>query len=143
MRDEHEAGERALLNLGHTFGHALERLTGYDGTRLVHGEGVAIGMAMAFRFSHRLGLCGAADVARVEAHLAAAGLPVHAEAIAGFDAAPEAMLDAMRQDKKVERGALTFILVKGIGRAFIAKGIASDEVLAFLEEELRVERTRT
>ena len=142
VRDEYEAGDRALLNLGHTFGHALERLTAYDGARLVHGEGVAIGMAMAFRFSHRLGLCGAADVRRVETHLAAAGLPIHAGAIAGFEAAPEAMLDAMRQDKKVERGALTFILVRGIGRAFVAKGITFDEVLAFLQEELRVERTR-
>ena len=141
VRDEHEAGERALLNLGHTFGHALERLTDYDGRRLVHGEGVAIGTATAFRFSHRLGLCGAADVQRVEAHLAAAGLPIRATAIADFDAFPEAMLDAMRQDKKVERGALTFILARGIGRAFIAKGVAAEEVLAFLEEELQVQRT--
>ncbi len=142
VRDEHEAGERALLNLGHTFGHALERLTEYDGTRLVHGEGVAIGMAMAFRFSHKLGVCGAAEVARVEQHLIAAGLPTRAHAIVGFEAPPDAMLDAMRQDKKVERGALTFILVKGIGRAFVAKGIASDEVLAFLEDELQVDEAR-
>jgi shikimate kinase/3-dehydroquinate synthase len=142
VRDEFEAGERALLNLGHTFGHALERLTGYDGARLVHGEGVAIGMAMAFRFSHRLGFCDAAEAAHVEAHLAAAGLPVHASAIPGFDATPEALLEAMRQDKKVERSALTFILAKGIGRAFIAKGMGADEVLAFLEDELQVEATR-
>ena len=134
-RDERETGERALLNLGHTFGHALERLTNYDGARLVHGEGVAIGMAQAFRFSHRLGLCRDTDVARVEAHLSAAGLPIHARAIPGFDAAPEAMLDAMRQDKKVERGMLTFILVKGIGAAFVAKAISPDEVLSFLEDE--------
>ena len=135
-RDEFESGERALLNLGHTFGHALERLTGYDGTRLVHGEAVAIGMAQAFRFSHQLGHCPAEAVARVEAHLAAAGLPIHVAAIHGFDAAPFAVLDAMRQDKKVERGALTFILAKGIGKAFIAKGIQGDEVLAFLEDDL-------
>ena len=134
-RDELETGERALLNLGHTFGHALERLTGYDGSRLVHGEGVAIGMACAFRFSHRLGLCRDADVARVEAHLTEAGLPIHARSIPGFDATPEAMLDAMRQDKKVERGMLTFILAKGIGAAFVAKAIAPDEVLSFLEDE--------
>ena len=136
IRDERETGDRALLNLGHTFGHALERLTGYDGTRLVHGEGVAIGMAQAFRFSHQLGHCSGEAVARVEAHLAAAGLPVRADAIPGFDAEPFAVLDAMRQDKKVERGALTFILAKGIGRAFIAKGIQGDEVLSFLEEDL-------
>ena len=135
-RDERESGERALLNLGHTFGHALERLTGYDGMRLVHGEGVAIGMAQAFRFSHQLGRCSADAVARVEAHLTAAGLPIRADAIPGFDAKPFAVLDAMRQDKKVERGALTFILARGVGEAFIAKGIQGDEVLAFLEDDL-------
>ena len=135
-RDERETGDRALLNLGHTFGHALERLTGYDGARLVHGEGVAIGMAQAFRFSHQLGHCPADEVAQVEAHLTTAGLPVRVDAIPGFDAAPFAVLEAMRQDKKVERGALTFILAKGIGEAFIAKGIQGDEVLAFLEDDL-------
>ena len=138
-RDEFETGERALLNLGHTFGHAFERLSGYDGTRLVHGEGVAIGMACAFRFSHQLGFCAAEDVARVEAHLAAAGLPTQVAAIPGFDELrPFAVVDAMQQDKKVERGALTFILAKGIGRAFIAKGIAADEVLGFLEDDMKV-----
>ncbi len=138
-RDEREHGERALLNLGHTFGHAFERLTGYDGARLVHGEGVAVGMACAFRFSHQLGLCSAVDVACAEAHLAAAGLPARARDIPGLDATPFDVLDAMRQDKKVERGALTFILVKGIGEAFVAKGIAADEVLAFLDDELKAE----
>ncbi len=136
-RDERETGERALLNLGHTFGHAFERLTGYDGARLVHGEGVAIGMASAFRFSHQLGLCPAADVERVEAHLTAAGLPLRASAIPGFQARPFDVLDAMRQDKKVERGALTFVLVKGIGKAFVAKGIQGDEILSFLEDDLK------
>ena len=136
-RDEREIGERALLNLGHTFGHALERLTHYDGARLVHGEGVAIGIASAFRLSQRLGLCPAAAVGRVEAHLESAGLPIHARRIPSFNATPEAILDAMRQDKKVERGALTFILAKGIGRAFIAKSIPADEVLAFLENDLQ------
>jgi shikimate kinase/3-dehydroquinate synthase len=139
MRDERELGERALLNLGHTFGHAFERLTNYDGTRLVHGEGVAIGMACAFRFSHRLGLCPIDDVARVEAHLSAAGLPIHPRAIPGFIPDAAALLDAMRQDKKVERGALTFILAKAIGAAFIAKAIPSDDVLAFLDEDLKVD----
>ncbi len=137
-RDERETGERALLNLGHTFGHAFEKLTGYDGARLVHGEGVAVGMAAAFRFSGMLGLCPPADVARVEDHLAAAELPVRpgdVPALRGIR--PFDVLDAMRQDKKVERGALTFILVKGIGRAFIARGITGDEVLAFLEDDLK------
>lgn len=137
MRDEREMGERALLNLGHTFGHAFERLTHYDGARLVHGEGVAIGMACAFRFSRQLGFCGDAAVARVEAHLRAAGLPTRMSDIPGFAARPTEILDAMRQDKKVERGALTFILAKDIGRAFIAKGIQGDEVLAFLEDDLK------
>ncbi len=136
-RDEREQGERALLNFGHTFGHAFERLTGYDGTRLIHGEGVAIGMASAFRFSRSLGLCRADDVARVEAHLASAGLPVHAAAIPGARVEADAVLDAMRQDKKVERGALTFVLAKGIGHAFVAKGIGAEEVLSFLKEDLK------
>ena len=137
MRDEREHGERALLNLGHTFGHAFERLTGYDGARLVHGEGVAVGLACAFRFSHGLGLCASADVARVEAHLVAAGLPTRIADIPGFDATADAILDAMAQDKKVERGALTFILVRGIGQAFVAKSIATDEVQKFLAQELQ------
>ncbi len=136
-RDEREQGERALLNLGHTFGHALERLTHYDGERLIHGEGVAIGMASAFRFSHSLGLCRADDVARVEAHLLAAGLPIHAGSIPGFSPEPAAMLEAMRQDKKVERGALTFVLAKAIGHAFVAKGIGADDVLSFLGKDLK------
>ena len=136
MRDEFEHGERALLNLGHTFGHALERLTGYDGARLVHGEGVAVGTACAFRFSARLGLCPATEVARVEAHLRAAGLPTRIRDIAGFDASAEAMVEAMRQDKKVQRGSLTFILVRGIGEAFAAKGVEGDEVKAFLDDEM-------
>ena len=142
MRDEREAGERALLNLGHTFGHAFERLTHYDGTRLVHGEGVAIGLACAFRFSQALGLCPADDVKRVIAHLKACGLPTEIADIPGFGAGPDAILEAMTQDKKVERGALTFILVRGIGQAFIAKsssglGIAADEVRTFLEHDLK------
>ena len=82
-RDEREDGERALLNLGHTFGHALERLTGYDPARLVHGEGVAIGLALAFRFSARLGLCAGQDAGRVANHLALAGLPTRLQAVPG------------------------------------------------------------
>jgi shikimate kinase / 3-dehydroquinate synthase len=134
--DETEQGERALLNLGHTFAHALERLVDYDGARLVHGEAVAIGMVSAFRFSRTLGFCPGQDAVRVENHLRSVGLPTQLRDIAGFDAPPEAIVAAMRQDKKVERGRLTFILARGIGESFIAKGIGEAEVGAFLAEEL-------
>jgi len=135
-RDERENGERALLNLGHTFGHAFEALTHYDGTRLVHGEGVAIGMACAFRFSAREGLCGLAEAERVSNHLKAVGLPTRIQDIPGWDGSAEAILDAMYQDKKVERGGLTFILARGIGKSFVAKATDPEHVLAFLKEEL-------
>jgi shikimate kinase/3-dehydroquinate synthase len=133
--DETEQGERALLNLGHTFGHAFERLTNYDGARLVHGEGVAIGMACAFRFSRDLGLCSGQDAVRVENHLKSIGLPTRIADIPGLAPDPQAILAAMRQDKKVERGRLTFILARGIGESFIAKNVAEGEALAFLERE--------
>jgi shikimate kinase/3-dehydroquinate synthase len=133
--DETEQGERALLNLGHTFGHALERLTRYDGARLVHGEGVAIGMASAFRFSRDLGLCSGQDAVRVERHLEAIGLPTRIGEIPGLDADAPAILAAMRQDKKVERGRLTFILARGIGACFIAKDVSEGQALGFLERE--------
>lgn len=130
--DEREAGKRALLNLGHTFGHALEGMTGYSDT-LLHGEGVAIGMVLAFRFSEFLGLCSAADTARVEAHLRAVGLPVAIrEVVPDFSAAQ--MLEFMRSDKKVSSGKLTFILVKGIGKAFVQKGVEEAKLLKFLKE---------
>ncbi|MFO1089333.1 MAG: 3-dehydroquinate synthase [Hyphomicrobiales bacterium] len=133
--DETETGVRALLNLGHTFGHALEAATGY-GERLLHGEGVAIGMAMAFRFSQRLGLCAPEAVARVERHLAASGLPTNLHALHNALPGAEGLLDYMRQDKKAKAGQLTFILVRGIGEAFIAKGVPDADVLAFLGAEL-------
>jgi len=135
-RDETETGDRALLNLGHTFGHALERLTHYDSARLVHGEGVAIGMAQAFRFSARLGLCAPADADRVARHLAAAGLPVHPAQVPGGVGTVDEVLEAMAQDKKVSRGALTFILARGIGQSFIAKNVPRDDVRAFLEADM-------
>jgi shikimate kinase/3-dehydroquinate synthase len=134
--DETERGERALLNFGHTFAHALERLSGYDGARLVHGEAVAIGMACAFRFSRALGFCTGQDALRVENHLRAVGLPTRIAEIAKFEADPEAMLAAMRQDKKVERGRLTFILARGIGEAFIARDVADPQTRQFLSDEL-------
>jgi len=134
--DETEQGERALLNLGHTFGHALENLTRYDPARLVHGEGVAIGLVSAFRFSRDLGLCPGQDVARVEAHLKGVGLPTRMRDIPGFDAGAGDMLAAMRQDKKVEHGRLTFILARGIGGAFVARDVDEASVSAFLAREL-------
>jgi shikimate kinase/3-dehydroquinate synthase len=141
-RDETEQGDRALLNLGHTFGHAFERLADYDSARLVHGEGVAIGLACAMRFSTRLGLCAGQDAERVVRHLASVGLPTRIRDIPGWrgdadeilDA--DSILDAMYQDKKVERGALTFILLRGIGAAFVAKSIDAADVRGFLQEEL-------
>ncbi|MGO4523320.1 3-dehydroquinate synthase [Microvirga sp. 2MCAF35] len=141
VRDEHENGDRALLNLGHTFGHALERITAYDSARLVHGEGVAIGLALAFRFSASLGLCPAADAARVEAHLSAAGLPTHLTHVPGGCGTVDELLDAMAQDKKVKGGALTFILARGIGQSFIAPGIEADTVRGFLDSELDPSRS--
>ncbi len=135
-RDETEQGDRALLNLGHTFGHALETLTHFNSARLAHGEGVAIGLACAFRFSARLGHCGGADAARVEAHLRAVGLATRFRDIPGWNAGADAILEAMFQDKKVQRGELTFILARGIGESFIAKGVQASAVEAFLREEL-------
>lgn len=135
-RDETEQGDRALLNLGHTFGHAFEALTGYDSARLVHGEGVAIGMALAARFSARLGLCDPSVATRVAQHLKSVGLPTEICDIPGWTADAQAILDAMHQDKKVERGALTFILMRGVGETFIAKSVDAGDVLAFLQDEL-------
>ncbi len=135
-RDETEQGDRALLNFGHTFGHALEALNDYDTDVLVHGEGVAIGMACAMRFSVRLGHAAPADAARLEMHLKAVGLPTRIQDIKGLDVDADAILNAMYQDKKVQRGALTFILARGIGHCFIAKGIPGETVRAFLVDEL-------
>jgi 3-dehydroquinate synthase len=132
--DEHEGGVRALLNLGHTFGHALEKVMGYDG-RLLHGEAVAIGMMQAFRFSSRLGLCSESDVQRVEKHLKAVGLPTGLYDIHDRWNAND-LLEAMYQDKKVSAGTLTFILAKGIGKAFIAKDVDPVSVRTMLEEEI-------
>jgi len=136
VRDEREEGERALLNLGHTFAHALERVTGYDASRLVHGEAVAIGLALAFRFSTRLGLCPGQDSGRVAAHLATAGLPTRLADVPGGCGSAEELLAAMAQDKKVKAGELTFILARAIGRSFVAHAVEADAVRSFLREEL-------
>ncbi len=136
-RDETEQGDRALLNLGHTFGHALEKLVGYDSARLVHGESVAIGMACAFRFSARQGLCPPEAAVRVENHLRAVGLPTRIGQIPGWSAGADEVVTAMAQDKKVRRGALTFILARRVGECFIARSVEPEAVRAFLESELR------
>jgi 3-dehydroquinate synthase len=136
-RDETESGDRALLNLGHTFGHALEAVTAYDASRLVHGEGVAIGCAMAFRFSAALGFSDPAVSARVEAHLAEAGLPSRLAHVPGGAGSADALIEAMSQDKKVKDGAPVFILARGIGKSFIARGIEVSRLRDFLKAELR------
>lgn len=134
--DETETGVRALLNLGHTFGHALEAATGYS-QRLLHGEGVAIGMCQAFRFSERLGLCAQGSARRVADHLASAGLPVRPGDIPGNLPPPQELLAIMRQDKKAEGGKLTFILARAVGEAFVARAVSDTDVLSFLEEDMR------
>ncbi len=133
VEDERETGRRALLNLGHTFGHALEAATHYDSARLVHGEGVAIGMVLAFQFSARMNLASPDDAARVEAHLKAVGLPTRIDDIPGEMPPTERLLEAIAQDKKVKSGKLTFILTRGVGEAFVADDVPSSEVLSFLE----------
>ena len=134
--DETEQGVRALLNLGHTFGHALEAKTGY-GNSLSHGESVAIGMAMAFDLSVRMGLCAGEDCDRVKNHLAACGLPVGLDAIrdAGWSSAE--LIDLMGQDKKVSGGKLTFILTRGIGQSFITDDVDPADLTAVLDDYLK------
>jgi 3-dehydroquinate synthase len=134
--DERENGQRALLNLGHTFGHALEAATAYDSARLVHGEGVSIGMVLAHQFSARMNLCSPDDGKRVEAHLREVGLPTSMDQIPGGLPPAETLMDAIAQDKKVKGGKLTFILTRGIGQSFVADDVPQSEVVAFLKEKL-------
>ena len=121
-RDERESGERALLNLGHTFGHALEALTGYS-DRLLHGEGVAIGMALAFHLSVKLGLTPAADAQRFVRHLKAVGLPSAISDIPGPRPDADALIAAMGHDKKVADGKINFVLLRGLGHAFVTADV--------------------
>lgn len=130
-RDETEQGDRALLNLGHTFGHALEAATGYSG-RLLHGEGVAIGCALAFDLSARLGLCAQEEPSRVAAHLAAMGMPARLSDIPGPLPDDAGLIALMGQDKKVVDGRLRLVLARGIGRAFVAGDIPPDAIGATL-----------
>jgi 3-dehydroquinate synthase len=132
--DERESAARALLNLGHTFGHALEAETGY-GEALLHGEGVAVGCALALRFSAALGHCSAADAGRAEAGIAAAGLPTRMDQAPGAPFSAARLIEHMAQDKKAEDGRLTFVLARRIGEAFVAKGVDADAVRAFLLSE--------
>jgi 3-dehydroquinate synthase len=134
-RDERETGERALLNLGHTFGHALEAACGFS-DRLLHGEAVAAGMALAFAFSARQRLIKPAEAERAIRHLAEVGLPTRPKDIPGGLPGVDRLMDLIAQDKKVKRGMPTFILVRGIGAAFVEDGVDQDEVRAFLSEKL-------
>jgi 3-dehydroquinate synthase len=130
-RDERESGDRALLNLGHTFAHALEAEGGYDGS-LLHGEAVAVGLHMAFALSTAMGLCSSQETDRLRRHLLAMGLPVAIEQINLPGLTAEKMVHHMRQDKKVIDGRLTFVLARGIGRAFIQNDVAAAAVKRML-----------
>src|SRR6266404_1896678 len=138
-RDERETGERALLNLGHTFGHALEAATGFS-DRLFHGEGVSVGMVLAAEFSAQLGMIPESDAARVKRHLAEVGLPTHLQDIAGFAqeglADADALMALLAQDKKVQRGRLIFVLLEAISRAVSARDVEPSLLRHFLKAKL-------
>ncbi|MFK7762864.1 MAG: 3-dehydroquinate synthase [Roseobacter sp.] len=134
-RDETEQGERALLNLGHTFGHALEAATGYS-DRLLHGEGVAIGCTLAFELSARLGLCSQESPSRVRAHLKTMGMKTDLRDIDGDLPAAEALLSLMGQDKKVVQGQLHFVLAREIGASFVASDVDHAAVLQVLRDSV-------
>ncbi len=133
--DEKETGERALLNFGHTFAHALEAETGFGAT-LLHGEAVSIGMVMAFDFSVRLGLCPAAEAALARRHLIALGLPVDLSGLRQQKWDRDALLMRMARDKKALAGKFAFVLTKGIGKAFFTTDIPRQEIAAFLDSVL-------
>ena len=132
--DETEQGRRALLNLGHTFGHALEAETGFGAT-LLHGEAVAAGMALAFRFSTGQGLCPTQDAQRAGAAIAAAGLPTTLAEVPGHPFDADRLVRHIAQDKKAEGGRLTFILARGLGQAFVAKDVSAAAVRQFLQQQ--------
>jgi 3-dehydroquinate synthase len=129
--EREESGRRALLNLGHTFGHALEAYAGYS-ERLLHGEAIAIGMRLAFDYSAERGLCPRDDAARVAQHLTAAGLPTAIAQIPGPRPAPDALLRLMAQDKKVKGGRLALVLARGVGQAFVERDVSMPELTEFL-----------
>lgn len=138
-RDETEQGERALLNLGHTFAHALESATGYS-DRLLHGEAVAIGCTLAFDLSARLGLCSQEDPSRLRAHLARMGLKRELSDIPGDLPGAEALIALMAQDKKVIGGQMRFILARGIGAAFVTSEVPPDHLRALLADQVAARR---
>jgi 3-dehydroquinate synthetase len=129
--EREESGRRALLNLGHTFGHALEAYAGYS-DRLLHGEAIAIGMRLAFAYSAERGLCPDSDAARVVQHLASVGLPTEIAEIPGPRPTPEALLKLMAQDKKVKGGKLALVLARGIGQAFVERDVSMPQLTDFL-----------
>lgn len=131
--DEKEKGQRALLNLGHTFGHALEAAAGYDG-KLLHGEAVAMGMVMAYELSAKMGLCSQEDPSRVQAHLKACGLKTSlADVSSVISQTPEEIVELMASDKKVVGGKIGFILTKGIGQAFQSYDVDLDDVTSVVK----------
>jgi 3-dehydroquinate synthase len=132
--EREESGSRALLNLGHTFGHALEAFAGYS-DRLLHGEAIAIGMRLAFAFSVECGLCPPGDATKVARHFEAVGLPVKIAAIPGVKPSPDDLLRLMAQDKKVKAGKLALVLVRGIGQAFVEHDVPVAQLTAFLARE--------
>jgi 3-dehydroquinate synthase len=134
-RDERETGDRMLLNLGHTFGHALEAAAGFS-DRLLHGEAIAIGMALAFEFSARHQLLPLPEAERAVRHFEAVGLPTRVSQVTGGVPNADRLMDLIAQDKKVKRGKLTFILVRGIGSAFIERDVDGADVRSFLQEKL-------
>jgi len=135
VRDERETGDRALLNLGHTFGHALEAAAGFS-DRLLHGEAVALGMVLAAEFSVRLGVLAPDQAARAMHHLTGAGLPVRLAEVTGGVPNADRLMELMAQDKKVKRGKLTFVLLRDIGAAYIAADMDPARLRAFLVEKL-------
>lgn len=135
-RDEKERGDRALLNLGHTFGHALESATGYS-DRLLHGEGVAIGCALAFELSQRLGLCSQEAPSRVRQHLSSMGMKKDLSDISGELPDADGLIALMGQDKKVTDGKIAFILARGIGDAFVEKSVDMEIVKSVLNDALK------
>ena len=139
-RDERESGERALLNLGHTFGHAFEALTGYSNT-LLHGEAVALGMVLAFDLSVARGHCAPEDAARLKALLEAAALPVTMTRIGNGNFAADALVGAMAQDKKVKSGKMRFVLVEGLGKSFLTDTVSPADLRAFLIAQGALETT--
>ncbi|MDC7784562.1 3-dehydroquinate synthase [Rhodoplanes sp. TEM] len=134
-RDERETGDRALLNLGHTFGHAFEAAAGFS-AKLLHGEAVSLGMVLAFRYSARIGLLPKTEAERVEKHLADIGLPTRVKDVPFRWPDADRMMDLMAQDKKVSRGRMTFILARGIGQAFVTRDVDPNDIRAFVASQL-------